>query len=101
MHPFILQGYHGFIYLFEGGGSINHQNVSANTLIVLDGSRTADTFIAGKHGARFLLISGKPINESIVQYGPFVMNTTEEIKQAMQEYHSNNFVRERAWIKHS
>ena len=36
--------------------------------------------------ARFLVISGKPIKEPVVQYGPFVMNTTEEIEQAIQDY---------------
>ncbi|MEK6736201.1 MAG: pirin-like C-terminal cupin domain-containing protein, partial [Pseudomonadota bacterium] len=56
-------------------------------------------FVAGKAGARFVIISGKPINESIVQYGPFVMNTREEIEQAMQDFQSNNFARDRAWIK--
>jgi redox-sensitive bicupin YhaK (pirin superfamily) len=35
---------------------------------------------------RFLVISGKPIKEPIVQYGPFVMNTTDEIEQAIQDY---------------
>ena len=44
------------------------------------------------------MISGKPINESVVQYGPFVMNTREEIDQAMRDFQSNNFVRDRAWI---
>jgi redox-sensitive bicupin YhaK (pirin superfamily) len=56
-------------------------------------------FIADKEGARFLLVSGKPINESVVQYGPFVMNSREEIDEAMHDYQSNNFVRDRAWIK--
>jgi redox-sensitive bicupin YhaK (pirin superfamily) len=49
-------------------------------------------------GARFVVISGKPINESIVQYGPFVMNTREEIDQAMRDFQSNNFVSDCAWI---
>ncbi|HTD90042.1 MAG TPA: pirin-like C-terminal cupin domain-containing protein, partial [Burkholderiales bacterium] len=36
--------------------------------------------------ARFLLIAGKPIKEPIVQYGPFVMNTREEVDQAVRDY---------------
>ena len=42
--------------------------------------------VAGRDGARFLLLAGRPINEPIVQYGPFVMNTREEIVQAIADY---------------
>ena len=87
-----------FLYIFEGNGQLNGKNVQLNTLLVLGDKDNVSDFIAGEQGARFLLISGKPINESIVQYGPFVMNTREEIDQAMHDYQSNNFVRDRAWF---
>jgi redox-sensitive bicupin YhaK (pirin superfamily) len=41
---------------------------------------------AGAQGARFLLLAGRPLNEPVVQYGPFVMNTREEIEQAIRDY---------------
>ncbi len=88
-----------FLYIFEGGGKINGQNVSSHTLITLDNDKSSPMFVAAKQGMRFILISGKPINENIVQYGPFVMNTPEEINEAMRDFQSNNFVRDRAWIK--
>ena len=43
---------------------------------------------------RFLLLAGKPIREPIVQYGPFVMNTREEIEQAIADYQSGALTKE-------
>lgn len=51
---------------------------------------------AGNNGARFLLLSGKPIGEPIVQHGPFVMNTREEIERAIVDYRNGQLVREKA-----
>lgn len=87
-----------FLYVFEGSGQLNGQNIPSHTLVTLGSNGDSSVFVAGEQGARFVLVSGKPINESIVQYGPFVMNTREEIEQAMRDYQSNNFVRDRAWI---
>jgi len=87
-----------FLYVFEGSGLLNGKNVRLNTLVVLGAKDNVSDFVAGEQGARFLLISGKPINESVVQYGPFVMNSREEIDQAMSDYQSSNFVRDRAWV---
>ncbi len=88
-----------FLYIFEGDGQFNRQNISAKTFIELGAEDNAPDFIAGEQGARFLLVSGKPINEPVAQYGPFVMNSREEIDQAMHDYQSNNFVRDRAWVR--
>ena len=48
---------------------------------------------AGSDGARLLILAGKPIREPIVQYGPFVMNSREEIEQAISDYRSGALVR--------
>lgn len=50
---------------------------------------------AGDHGIRFLLVSGKPIEEPVAWYGPIVMNTPGEIKQAMIELQEGNFIKHR------
>jgi redox-sensitive bicupin YhaK (pirin superfamily) len=92
-------GNNSFLYVFEGSGQFNRQTIPSNTLIELGTEDNAPDFIAGEQGARFLLVSGKPVNESIVQYGPFVMNSREEIDQALRDYQSNNFVRDRAWVR--
>ena len=89
-----------FLYLFEGSGQINTRNLPLNTLVALGREDNPFSFNTGKNGARFILISGKPINEPVVQHGPFVMNTRQEIEQAMQDFQSNTFVHERAWVNH-
>ena len=45
------------------------------------------------YNSKFLLISGKPINEKIARGGPFVMNTKSEILQAVNDYHNGTFVK--------
>lgn len=88
-----------FLYVFEGSGQFNSQTIPARTLIEPGTEDNAPAFTAGEQGARFLLVSGKPINEPVVQYGPFVMNSREEIDEAMRDYQSNNLVRDRAWVR--
>ena len=50
---------------------------------------------AGPEGIRFLLVSGKPIEEPVAWYGPIVMNTQEEIRQAIAELHTGGFIKHR------
>jgi redox-sensitive bicupin YhaK (pirin superfamily) len=52
------------------------------------------TVQAGDNGIRFLLVSGKPIQEPVAWYGPIVMNTQAELQQAVSELRSGTFIRE-------
>jgi len=54
-------------------------------------SKGDDLKVKAKSDAKFLVISGKPINDEIARGGPFVMNTREEINQAFADYQSGNF----------
>src|SRR5207302_4259650 len=49
----------------------------------------------GEEGIRFLLVSGKPIEEPVAWYGPIVMNTQEQLRQAMAELHTGNVIKPR------
>jgi len=62
------------------------------TLVVFDTGNEVSVQ-AGPEGVRFLLVSGKPIQEPVAWHGPIVMNTKEEIKQAMQDLNTGNFIK--------
>ena len=86
--------HNSFIYLIEGEikiGDKNHDKVNNSTLIVL--AKGEKLNIKGLTKSKFLLVSGKPIGEPIARGGPFVMNTKEEILQAIQDYQNGTFVR--------
>ncbi len=75
------------------GEELNIRDMSGNrTLVVFD---TGDevTVQAGEQGIRFLLVSGKPIEEPVAWHGPIVMNTREEIMQAMRELQNGTFIK--------
>lgn len=84
-----------FIYVFEGDAAFAGQTVPRHHFAVL-GSGERLEVSAGSEGARFILVSGRPIGEPIVQSGPFVMNTREEIDQAFADYRDGKLVRQRA-----
>jgi len=73
------------VFLFEGDATVAGTAIPLHHLAVL-GEGEGVAIDAGTQGARLLLVSGKPLGESIVQYGPFVMNTRAEIEQAMADY---------------
>ncbi|MAZ05840.1 pirin family protein [Marinobacter sp. SS8-8] len=81
----VPETHNGMLYLYEGDARLSDadlQRSAANILGDGDGVRLQ----AGNAGARLLLIAGKPIGEPVVQYGPFVMNTREEIERALRDY---------------
>jgi len=77
--------YNAFAYLVEGSAEIEGRTVSRAEMAILD--RTGDRVrITSQEGARFLLIGGAPLGEPVARYGPFVMNTQGEIRQAMLDF---------------
>ena len=93
----IERGHTAFAYVFEGQGlfGVDDQEggefVSSPKLVILgDGDYVAVQ--TAEQAVRFLLISGAPLNEPIARYGPFVMNTSEEIQQALRDLRNGTFV---------
>lgn len=94
----IERGHSAFAYVFDGVGEFESAgsgvwtSVSDAALVVLGDGDYVEVR-AGQQPVRFLLVSGKPLHESIARYGPFVMNTQEEILQALRDLREGTFVR--------
>jgi quercetin 2,3-dioxygenase len=106
-------GRHAFAYIFEGSGSFRAASApfgvltektdgmnetvvreeTGNRSLVLFDSGDEVTVQAGEQGIRFLLVSGKPIEEPVAWYGPIVMNTQAELQQALSELRGGKFIR--------
>jgi redox-sensitive bicupin YhaK (pirin superfamily) len=83
----VPRGHNAFLYVYEGQAAIGDQPLPNRAAgLLTDGDRVK--LRTGQAGARLLLVAGKPLNEPVVQYGPFVMNTREEIEQALDDYRS-------------
>ena len=103
---------HAFAYVFEGSGTFRDasapRNVQTDSIGTITAPGTAElgnrslvlfdrgdevTVQAGDQGIRFLLVSGKPIEEPVAWYGPIVMNTDEELRQAYSELQRGTFIK--------
>jgi redox-sensitive bicupin YhaK (pirin superfamily) len=106
---------HAFAYVFDGSGSFSGASQPFGVLTEKDNGagedillreRTGDrslvvfdsgdevTVQAGEQGIRFLLVSGKPIQEPVAWYGPIVMNTQTELQQAVDELRNGTFIKQ-------
>ena len=103
---------HAFAYVFAGSGTFRnassplpvktdntgdldaaiYQDAKDRSLIVFDRGDEV-TVQAGESGIRFLLVSGKPLEEPIAWYGPVVMNTEEELRTAFREIREGTFIK--------
>ena len=84
-----------FIYLFEGDAEYADRYLPEHTLLVLGEGDTV-SLRPVKNTCRFILVGGLPIGEPVVQYGPFVMNSKEEIEQALSDYRNGRLVIDKA-----
>jgi redox-sensitive bicupin YhaK (pirin superfamily) len=104
---------HAFAYVFAGSGTFRDasspvgvltekeiageeiliRDQTGNRSLVLFDSGDEITVQAGDEGIRFLLVSGKPLKEPVAWYGPIVMNTRDELRQAISDLNNNTFIK--------
>ena len=104
---------HAFAYVFAGSGrfvdasdpvgvrvekefqgrELHLRDLSGNRTLVRFDSGEAVTVQAGPDGVRFLLVSGRPLKEPVAWHGPIVMNTQDELRQAVRELHDGTFIK--------
>ncbi len=83
----IPAGHNAFIQLYRGQIEIGDQTVTAPCMLILDNpDNSTGVQIRALHDSRYLVVAGKPLREPIEQHGPFVMNSKEQIYQAIQDY---------------
>ena len=89
--PAVLAGTQRTLYFFKGSAAtIGGQPVQGPAAITVDAGVELG-ILAGDATCEFLLLQGQPIAEPVAQYGPFVMNTQQEIMQALQDYRRTQF----------
>ena len=94
----VPRGHAAFAYVFEGKAKIATDGGKDDAMVphprlVVLGDGDLIEVVTEESSVRFLLVSGKPLREPIARYGPFVMNTREEIEQALQDLRQGTFVK--------
>lgn len=83
----IPAGFNSCLYITKGKFTVNGTEAGVSDLLLLDDSAE----LKAESDSEYLFLTGEPINEPVVQYGPFVMNTMGEIKQAFLDYREGKF----------
>ncbi|MEN8245802.1 MAG: pirin family protein [Thermodesulfobacteriota bacterium] len=94
-HP-VEPDHTAFVYVFAGSGFFDEQKnerIHPETLVLFEAGEVI-VAEAGNEDLRFILVSGKPLNEPVAWQGPIVMNTREELETAFREYSEGSFIKE-------
>ena len=83
--------HNAFVYVFEGEGTVGGEEVVRTGHLAVCQEGDAVRVEAGESGVRFLLIAAEPLVEPVARFGPFVMNTQEELIQAVRDFQGGRF----------
>uniref|UniRef100_A0A803Q5X0 Pirin-like protein n=2 Tax=Cannabis sativa TaxID=3483 RepID=A0A803Q5X0_CANSA len=105
VHQNIPEAWNSFVYIIEGEGVFGTKNsspISAHHVLVLGPGDGLSVWNRSSKPLRFVLVGGQPLNEPVVQHGPFVMNTQAEIDQTIEDYYysKNGFENAKYWKSH-
>jgi hypothetical protein len=87
----VVAGHNAFAYVYEGAATVAGADVRAGQLAVLSDGDAVTAATAGAP-ARALLLAARPLREPVARYGPFVMNTREELVQAAEDYRNGRLL---------
>ncbi|KFN41216.1 pirin family protein [Arenimonas oryziterrae] len=84
-------GHNVFAYVYEGAAQVDGEDVVPKGDLLVFGAGDGVRVRAGGAPTRLILVAGRPLNEPVARYGPFVMNTKEQIMQAFVDYQEGRF----------
>ncbi|KAG0570296.1 hypothetical protein KC19_6G152100 [Ceratodon purpureus] len=102
VHQAIPEGWNAFTFIIKGNvvfGKEDAQPITESHTVVLSDGDGLSAWNKGTEPAQFVLVGGQPLNEPVVQYGPFVMNTQAQIMETVRDYQlgRNGFERAPSW----
>ena len=86
-------GHTALVHVFDGSATVNNREINEGNMVVFDRTAGMVRVSAGASRSQVLLLGGLPLGEPVSRYGPFVMNTRQEIVQAVEDYQSGQLVK--------
>ncbi len=87
----IAPGSNAIVHAIAGSGSVLDRALNEHEVALVEGAPTKIALTAGAAGLELLLLAGVPLHEPVARYGPFVMNTREEVQRAFEDFQAGRF----------
>ena len=103
LQQLVPKSWNAFVYILEGEGIFGNKNYHPTTshhILLLGSGDGLEAWNKSSKVLRFILVGGEPLGEPVVQFGPFVMNTQEEIDQTIDDFenYTNGFEKAKHWM---